>query len=301
MVFPMIKLLPVKLLLLVSLVLGGVPTLLAGSDSPVLLADQGLRITRDDLEQALIILPPAEQERIRGDAERIKALLRQIYLERRMLAVAEEQGLLKDPQLQARLFQVRVDEIAAALRAHVEAGMPPPDLTALARERYATQRAELTDKETYRVAHILRKVNCECEREAQWALISDLKARIAAGEDFATLAATYSQDSSATSGGELGGWTSADKLVGPFAKALVALGEGQVSEPVETKFGFHLIRLLGKRPAQLPPFEEVQARLEAAERVNYTRHYLATVQDSYLPSANAQYDSLAIEALRDRD
>jgi peptidyl-prolyl cis-trans isomerase SurA len=96
------------------------------------------------------------------------------------------------------------------------------------------------------VEHILVKAEQGREEEAR-ARIESLRQRILAGEDFHALARTHSDDpGSAVKGGDLG-WVSAVEVVPAFANALQGLAEGELSEPVQSNFGFHLIRVLGRR------------------------------------------------------
>lgn len=96
------------------------------------------------------------------------------------------------------------------------------------------------------VEHILVKVEEGREDEAR-ARIESLRQRILAGESFQELARTHSDDpTSAVKGGDLG-WVSADGLVPAFAEAMKALPENELSEPVRSNFGYHLIRVLGRR------------------------------------------------------
>lgn len=114
-----------------------------------------------------------------------------------------------------------------------------------------------------RAAHILFEVIDSGELEAALGEAATVKARIDAGEDFASLAAEFSDDpGSAEDGGDVG-YTSGDSFVPEFEEALRALEVGEVSEPVRTEFGYHLIKLLEVNATEAEPFEE---RREALER-----------------------------------
>lgn len=85
---------------------------------------------------------------------------------------------------------------------------------------------------------------------ATLALANELRDRILAGEDFATLAAEYSDDfGSAQSGGDLG-WFGRGMMVAPFEEAAFSLPVGEVSEPIKTDFGYHLIEVVEKDEAR---------------------------------------------------
>src|SRR5690606_6007428 len=91
----------------------------------------------------------------------------------------------------------------------------------------------------------------------------DLIAKLEKGGDFAELAKEHSEDpGSGARGGDLG-WASADSYVQPFSEALAALKKGETtSEPVQSSFGWHIIRLEDTRQAEFPPLEQVKPQLE---------------------------------------
>ncbi len=94
--------------------------------------------------------------------------------------------------------------------------------------------------------HILIKIN-ELTSEGEAKLkIQKIKERLDGGEDFAELAKLYSEDTSASSGGDLG-WLSPGDTVPEFEKTMNALLLGQVSNPVKSQFGWHLIQVLERR------------------------------------------------------
>ena len=100
--------------------------------------------------------------------------------------------------------------------------------------------------------HILVKT----EEEAK-AVVAELKK----GADFAELAKTKSTDPGASDGGDLGFFTK-DQMVPEFSKVAFELKPGQISGPVQTQFGWHVIKLEEKRKKQPPTFEEVKPQLE---------------------------------------
>ncbi|RDE24245.1 peptidylprolyl isomerase [Motiliproteus coralliicola] len=117
-------------------------------------------------------------------------------------------------------------------------------------------------------AHILITISDERTAEQARELAEQLKAEIDAGSDFAELAAANSDDAgSAADGGELG-LVEQGVMVGAFEDALFALQAGEVSAPVETEFGYHLIKLNGIETGEAPSFEEVRAELEAEQRAS---------------------------------
>jgi peptidyl-prolyl cis-trans isomerase SurA len=98
-----------------------------------------------------------------------------------------------------------------------------------------------------KVSHILVKPSEILTDDQARELVLSLRARTAAGEDFAALAREYSEDiGSAQEGGELG-WTSPGQMVPEFEQAMKATEVGEISAPVRTQFGWHILKVEGRR------------------------------------------------------
>ncbi|AWF80831.1 peptidylprolyl isomerase [Microbulbifer sp. A4B17] len=123
------------------------------------------------------------------------------------------------------------------------------------RAQYEQELTGFESKLRRRAAHILLE-------EADAEKIAEIQGKLDAGEDFAELAKTYSQDvGSAEEGGELG-YTTGDVFPEAFEQALAALEVGQVSAPVTTDSGTHFIKLLEVEQSEPPSFEERQVAIE---------------------------------------
>lgn len=104
--------------------------------------------------------------------------------------------------------------------------------------------------------HILLRPSAQLNESQARARLLDFKKRLQTGQaDFATLARDYSQDGSAPQGGDLG-WVSPGMFVPEFEEVMNRLAPGEVSEPVVSRFGMHLIQLLARRQAALSPTEQ---------------------------------------------
>jgi len=90
-----------------------------------------------------------------------------------------------------------------------------------------------------------------------------LAAEARGGADFAVLARENSTGPSGPNGGDLG-WFSQGMMVAPFEEALMKMEVGEVSDPVQTEFGWHVILLKDTRMADAPPLEDVRAEIEEA-------------------------------------
>jgi peptidyl-prolyl cis-trans isomerase C len=113
--------------------------------------------------------------------------------------------------------------------------------------------AQFKEKFEYKAAHIL----VDSQTKAQ-----EIKTKLNNGKKFIDLAQQYSSDSNAESGGDLG-YFSVDMMVKPFSDAVEKLSIGQISEPVKTDFGWHIITLTDKRALPKPTLEQSTPQIEA--------------------------------------
>ena len=118
-------------------------------------------------------------------------------------------------------------------------------------EAYEEQFASAEPDTEYNASHIL----VETEEEA-----AELVNELGEGADFATLAQERSTGPSGPNGGSLG-WFGTGAMVPPFEEAVVALEAGEISAPVQTQFGWHVIKLNETRLAEAPPLEAVRGEL----------------------------------------
>jgi peptidyl-prolyl cis-trans isomerase C len=122
-----------------------------------------------------------------------------------------------------------------------------------ARKLYDETAKSVTPEQEVRARHIL----VESEDEAKQAAT-----RVKGGEDFAKVAGDVSKDpGSKTDGGDLGFFTK-DRMVEPFAEAAFKLEPGQVSEPVKSQFGWHVIKVEDRRSKPVPSFDEMKDQVE---------------------------------------
>jgi peptidyl-prolyl cis-trans isomerase C len=137
-------------------------------------------------------------------------------------------------------------------------------------ERYLQTegRAAVSDAALHEVyQQVTKEMAGEQEIHARHILVAtedDAKAvfeQLRKGADFAALAKEKSKDPSSSEGGDLGYFTR-DRMVPEFADAAFKLQVGQISDPVKTEFGWHIIKLEDKRARQIPEFDKVKDQLE---------------------------------------
>jgi peptidyl-prolyl cis-trans isomerase D len=131
------------------------------------------------------------------------------------------------------------------------------------KEYYDANLAEFQKQEEVHARHILFKVApdaSDADKAAARKKAEDVLAKAKGGADFAALAKEFSQDSTAETGGDLGSF-GRGVMTPPFETAAFALEPGQVSEIVETQFGFHIIKLEEKTAARTEPLEGVRGSI----------------------------------------
>ena len=118
--------------------------------------------------------------------------------------------------------------------------------------------------EQVHASHILIEVDVKADKsqkaEAREKL-EQIRQKVKKGEDFAALAKESSQCPSSSRGGDVG-YFRRGQMAKPFERAAFALKPGEVSDIVETRFGYHLIKVIDKKPERTVPYEEVKNRIE---------------------------------------
>ncbi len=131
-------------------------------------------------------------------------------------------------------------------------------------EFYEKNPDKFKQPESVHAAHVLIAVPQGADEAAKKAArekAEQVLQKARAGGDFAALARSYSNDASKQRGGDLG-FFPRGQMVPAFESAAFALQPGQISDIVETPFGFHVIKVIEKRPAQTVPFGQVSGRIE---------------------------------------
>lgn len=146
---------------------------------------------------------------------------------------------------------------------------------------YTEQQDEFKVEETVSARHILFKVTKDAdEKTAEEARIKaqDVMEKATSGEDFAELAKTYSEGPSKDSGGQLGAFKR-EAMVKPFSDAAFSMAVGDISDPVRTQFGWHIIKVEAHNQASTMPIEEasIQITEKLADRKSKNIAYDAAV------------------------
>src|SRR5271157_4418817 len=215
----------------------------ASADPKVLAKVDGQPSTEEDVADAMADIGPGLPQKLEG-AARQKYVLDYLIDLKLAAGKAEADKLDQTPGFAKKLAYYRDELAKEELLSSVAKAATTEEAERKAYDEAA--KAEPPQEEIH-ARHIL----VPTEDEAKAAL-----ARVKAGEDFAKVASELSKDPSAD-GGDLG-WFTKDRMVPEFSEQAFKLKEGQVSDPVKTQFGWHIIKVEGVRTKSFPPFEQIK-------------------------------------------
>lgn len=208
----------------------------------VVLTVNGTDVTLGQLVAARRTMPERYQA-LPGDVL-MQALSDELSAQILLAEAAREAGL--DEREDVRLA-VRTQTAAVLAEAWLRDEISRRVDEARVREEYEARWLDAPQPEEIRAAHILVETREEAE---------DLKVELDGGADFAALAAKHGIDGTAQRGGDLGWFVHSD-MVPAFADAAFALEPGKIGGPVESPFGFHLVRVDERRTRAAPTLEEI--------------------------------------------
>ncbi|RQR62338.1 peptidylprolyl isomerase [Burkholderia sp. Bp9126] len=230
-------------------------------------------VTQADIAALLQSAGAEARTRLAADPAALDQLVRGTLAQKALLADAKSKGWDKQADVQAAIEQARRDIIARSYLASVNA--PPADYPSDAeiQSAYERNRAAFTVPRALHVAQIYLAVAPDADAatvERTRKEAADLASRARTG-DFAALAKAHSQDNaSAVNGGDLG-FVPDTAMLPAVRQAADALKPGQVSAPIRTSTGFHVVKLIETRAAAPSPLADVKARLRATLRAQRTQ------------------------------
>lgn len=269
----------------------------AGAAQDVVLMRVGdIQVTDRDVMAELQRIPPESRAAALAKPGTAQLILKTLMVRRLLAQEAQASGLANTPDL-LELRKINDERVLSDARMlQVDAAGEPdqPTLENYARVTYQAQPQRFQVPAQTHARHILITGD---SNEAK-TTIEKLQSELKNGANFETLARKYSQDpGSAKKGGDLGFFADG-RMVPEFDAALKALkNPGDVSAPVKTQFGWHLIELVQRRPAGKLPFEEVSEQLRSEARTRILGEKRVVKSSALLEGA--QYEDNAIKAFVD--
>lgn len=271
----------------------GVPLRASAADDNTALITGESAVSVLDMQADSLRMPLEMRNIVLQKPDTVLQVASNLYIRRVFADRAAAEGLEKDPQVAAALKVARDKVLSDAMLEHIDKKAVPSDtaLEALARNEYRAKPERFKAEEEVKIRHILVAEKTPESKAKAEDILSELKK----GADFSTLAKERSADTgSAPKGGELGYFTKG-RMVPEFETAAFALTKpGETSGLVETKFGYHILRLDDRKPSRTRTFDEIREELIKEMRTKAAQDARASEAEKI--QRGAKVNQTAIEA-----
>lgn len=202
-------------------------------------------ITADDLKSLVGNVSEGQKQQINGDPEIKNRMIDNLVVEELFVQEAEKTGVSKDKEYLSALDRARRQILA---QRYLQKTIQPKITDGNVKSFFDKNKAKYSQDEVH-AQHVLLKDEAEAK---------EVYGKAKAGEDFETLAKKYSKDpSAATNGGDLGFFTRT-RMVPQFADKAFSMSKGEISEPVKSPFGWHVIKMIEKRDGKPVKFDDIK-------------------------------------------
>ncbi|MCX7557052.1 peptidylprolyl isomerase [Xanthomonadaceae bacterium JHOS43] len=239
-------------------------------DEAVVAERGGVAITVGDMRTKIRVgLSGDARKNFFADPKKVSGLINELLVTRQIAEEARKTGFDKDPEIEAEVRRYAEELVARRFVSNYLDGLDEPDYELLAQERYIGRKEEFSTPVTRNVRHILVLVDREKSLEEAKAIADKAHEALVGGADFDDVFREYSDDPNK----ELNGWVRGvdkKKFEPAFAETVFEMKEeGEISEPVLTAYGYHIIRYEGEVPGHTPAFEEVKDQILAQIRTEF--------------------------------
>ncbi|MAO52122.1 MAG: peptidylprolyl isomerase [Pusillimonas sp.] len=237
--------------------------------APVVASLGSVAVTQDDMERLLRSLPETTRQQLKNNRPALEQWLRARLAEETLLTQALAQGWSDRPEIKTL---TQAAERQVVLQTYLESVSQVPTAYPSAEElqaAYEANKAQLTIPAQYRVSQVFLAApfqDVEAVTKARKQAMDVAKKARAEGADFAALVKAYSQDEATAERDGNIGWAPLQQLVPEIRASVSALEKGEVSDPVWSQAGFHVLKLVDYRAQIKPELSEVQGQLREALR-----------------------------------
>lgn len=264
----------------------------------VLISGQTAKVTKADFDQEIKNVPNDARIDFLSNLPRIQNMLERLFLNKTAVSRARAEGFDKDPGVIAELNHSMENKLAALYLDRLKGKIVVPDMEPRARENFRINADKLAQPEMVRASHILISAKKYSHDEAL-KRAQEVHAKALAGEDFESLVKAYSDDpSSAINKGDVGRF-SAEMMVPEFSKAAFALTRpGEISAPVESSYGYHVIRFVSRTARKPAVYENHRKDLIEQAEASYRDSQVKFQIDKLMVDEKPKADAKAVESLR---
>lgn len=271
----------------------------AEEDKVWAVASDTVKVSEDELyaiTKAFMLtgqIPPSKLS-----AAYVEKAARDFVLYKVLAAQGYELGLDKSPEVK-KILEINEQHIVgtAYLLDYLDK-QKQPDFESIALEAYTLNKEQFMQEEAVNAQHIL--ITFEGDEKKALQLASDVrKAALKGEQDFNTLAIKYSQDPSVKRNSGNLGFFDKRKMVPEFSDAAFSLKVGEVSQPVKSQYGWHIIKVLDKRPAKVLEYSEVKEMLISKAKNDYREQERSSKLADTLDKSNLKIDQDLINKVTD--
>ncbi|MDT8320632.1 MAG: peptidylprolyl isomerase [Xanthomonadales bacterium] len=243
------------------------------SEAPLAIQGEAV-LTQAEIDAAFSKIPAIHRNVFIRDGERVNAVIANLLRNKLIAADARRAGFDQERLVQLSMSLAYERELARAWTERIVEDAPPADYEALAEEAWLADPEAWKTEDRVDVSHILISSEKRPAAEAL-ALAEDLREQLEEDPElWDELVEAHSEDPSKSDNGGRFPAVKKGDMVKAFERTAFALEQpGQISQPVETNYGYHLIRLNRKLPGVVPPFEAVKAEAMAQAEANYLKDY----------------------------
>jgi peptidyl-prolyl cis-trans isomerase C len=274
------------------------------SGDEVLAENASVKLTRSDYETDLLRVPPESRREFAASPGRLTQMLNNLLMDKTLAKQARDIGLDRDDEVARRLALETDRFLATAMVGKIQSDAAAEfdaresEFAAKARETYLMNKDKYKTSEQVSASHILFDPDKHGGSDAALALAKEARARLVAGADFGELAKQVSDDPAARGDGGKLGYFGHGRMDPDFTTAAFALKNvGDLSEPVKSAFGWHIIRLDGRRPPGEIPFERAKKQIMADMKARYAREALQAKLEAIRNDPNMKVNQAAVDAL----
>lgn len=269
----------------------------AGAQDVILARNEWVTVTKADFDTEIARIPKDQQFGFLASAERVARAVEGILVNKTLAAQARAARIDQEPAVMAEIRSAADKVLARHRTERAEAEMKAPDFTRRAEELYRMDTRKYAEKDTVHTRHILVEAKCRTP-EAARARALEARAEIQSGKPFAEVAKKYSDDPTvARNGGDIGPLLF-DNLSPAFAEAASVMKPGDLSEPVLTNFGYHIIKLESFKKGRTYPFSEVRDGIIASVREDWLKLQRKTFIEKIIADPKLKLELDNIQALK---
>jgi peptidyl-prolyl cis-trans isomerase C len=263
----------------------------------VLVSSAKVKVTKADLDAELTRIPDSDRQEFMQSRERLSTVVENLLINKTLAAEAKASGLDKQPAIQSEILNQTEKVLAKYRGQQILSKIESKDFTAAAREIYLTEPEKSKRPAKYKVWQILVTLHAR-ERATAKKRAEEMRDRALKNEDLEALARKYSDDPSVSRNGGVLEFLPIDGFEPAFSTAVKTLKLGEVSDVVETRFGYHVLKLVEILPEKKYSFEEAKPELIAQARDAYLRAQYETHLNAIRLDSTVKLNTEALDAIR---